>query len=105
MMKKLIAVLLVGGALFSSNKMYATGNNNIPSANPAKYIQVTFGILPIDSKLYVKDSDGQILYFESVETYGSFRKGFDFYLFEYSWARTEAVWRKSGSNELMLLEV
>lgn len=80
-MKKTIAVLLVMGALFSGNKMYADGNNSNPSWKPAKNIQVSFDNVNPGSKLFVKDSDGQILYTENIHSQGKYSRGFDFSAF------------------------
>jgi hypothetical protein len=76
MMKKTLAVLLVMGALFSGSQMYATENNN-PSGKPAKIMQVSFENVSIDSKLFLKDNKGHILYTEDIETEGQYEKGFD----------------------------
>lgn len=77
-MKKLIAVLLVMGAMFSGYKVYANGNNNSPSVKPAKNMQVSFDNVSADSKLYVKDSNGHILYSENIQSEGNYNRGFDF---------------------------
>lgn len=78
MMKKTIAVLLVMGAFFSHSQMYATENNSNPSGKPAKTMQVSFDNVSTDSKLFLKDSKGHILYTEDIETEGQYNKGFDF---------------------------
>lgn len=76
-MKKTIAVLLVMGAMFSGYKVYANGNNNSPSVNPAKNMQVSFDNVNADSKLYIKDSEGHILYSENILSEGKYNRGFD----------------------------
>ena len=77
-MKKQIAVLLVLGASISSNKMYADGNNSNPLLKPANKMQVSFDKLSLGSKLYVKDSDGLILYSENIESEGKYNRVFNF---------------------------
>lgn len=77
-MKKIIAVLLVAGALNSGNKVYADGNNNKPARTPVKHMQVSFDNVYSGSKLYVKDGKGVTLYTENIKSDGSYSRDFDF---------------------------
>jgi len=77
-MKTTIAVLLVVGALFSGNNLYATGKNSSPSEKPVKTKQVSFDHVSPDSKLYIKDSQDRILYSENIESGGTYSRKFDF---------------------------
>lgn len=77
-MKKQIALLLVLGASISSNKIYADGNNNNPILKSSKNMQVSFENVSNDSKLYVKDRDGLILFSENINSKGIYNRGFDF---------------------------
>ncbi len=81
-MKNSIVVLLVMGAFFSGNKIYANENSN-PSVKPAKKTQVSFDNVNKESKLYIKDSQGQTLYTEDIrakdiKAEGNYNRSFDF---------------------------
>lgn len=77
-MKKLIATLLILGALISGNKIYANGNTENPIERPAKNMQVSFENVNIGAELSVKDSNGQILFSESIQSDGTYDRKFDF---------------------------
>jgi hypothetical protein len=76
-MKKTYIALSIAGALFVNSNVLAFGNKNNPTVSPAKNTQVSFDNVTLDSKLTIKDSRGQILYSEQIESTGRYTKGFD----------------------------
>ena len=76
-MKNSVAVILTVGALISANNSYAGGKKDNPTLSSATNMQVSIDHVTPDSKVFIKDSKGQVLYSENIDHAGSFQKGFD----------------------------
>ncbi len=76
-MKKLIATLLILGAMISGNKIYADGNIRLPSETPAKNTEVTFYNVSEGADLFIKNSEGQTIMSEKINQNGTYTRKFD----------------------------
>lgn len=76
-MKKTIATTLILGALITGTTIYANGITNLPSEKPDKVTRLTFENVDKGARLFVKDSDGQILFKEKISAEGTYTKAYD----------------------------
>ena len=76
-MKKMNLTTLVMGALISGSLADASGNIKLPPTNPDEIKLVTFNDVNAGAKLYIKDDEGDMHYFERIRKEGNYARSFD----------------------------